>query len=193
MPGGVGQSRASNVRNGWKADIAAFSFVVQFPLHLNPGSRRMIRTLVFAVALAASTPALACECDDPASLSDADSEERSKWIANSGASIAEVELVRTGRGEQYRTLRHLFGEPHASYPVRDPNGPFTSCDFGIAPGKRAVMAFLPQRSPRTRAATKPCGQDASEAHRGFSPGGMCIQFYVQAPGNLDRVRRSAAR
>jgi hypothetical protein len=87
--------------------VAAFSLVVQFRSQLKLSYRRMIRRFVFAAALAASTPALACQCEDSVSLSNADSKKQANWIASSGASIAEVELVRTELGDQYRTVRPL--------------------------------------------------------------------------------------
>ena len=152
----------------------------------------MIRPFFLAVALlAVSTPALACECDDPAKMSDADRQRQAAWIASSGASIAEVELVRTTRGDQYRIVRHLFGPPQVAYPVRDPVGPLTSCDYGMTAGKRAIMVFLPQRPRRHEEPAAPCGPRI-EAREGFVPAGMCTQFFVQALDNLERVRRIAA-
>ena len=75
----------------------------------------MIHRSIFAIALlAVSTPALACQCEDPALLSDADRRQQAKWIADAAASIAEVELVRTELGDRYRTVRHLFGQRQVS-------------------------------------------------------------------------------
>lgn len=153
----------------------------------------MIRPFFLAVALlAVSTPALACQCDDPAKMSRADRQRQAKWIASAGASIAEVELVSTGQGDQYRTVRHLFGPPQIYYAVHDPVGPLTSCDYGITSGKRAIMVFLPQGPRAQEEAAAKCAPSHREARGGFVPAGMCTQFFIQAPDNLDRVRRSAA-
>lgn len=152
----------------------------------------MFRPFVFALALlGASTPALACQCEDPTRLSDAKRERHAKWIADAGGSIAEVELVRTQFGDRYRTLRHLFGERRAWYSVRSPTGPVTSCDYGITPGNRAIMVFLPR--PGSGAATAPCKSPAAAARKGYIPAGMCTQLFIQAAGNLELVRRSAVR
>ena len=152
---------------------------------------RVIRPFVVAVALlAASTPALACQCEDPVMQSDADRQQQAQWIVNAGGSIAEVELVRTSLGDRYRTVRHLFGERQISYAVRDPAGPVTSCDY-VAPGQRAIMVFLPQR-PAANGGRAPCADPTSRARKGYFPAGMCTQFFIQAAGNLERVRRSTA-
>ena len=152
----------------------------------------MIRTFFLAaVLLAISTPALACQCDDPAKMRDADRQRQAEWIAGSGASIAEVELVRTPQGDHYRTVRYLFGPRQSAYPVRDPVGPITSCDYEITKKKRAIMVFLPQR-PGAHQKQIPCGPSDDESRAGFVPAGMCTQFFIQAAGNLERVRRIGA-
>ena len=154
----------------------------------------MIRPLVLGtVLLAASTPALACECNNPATQSAADRQQQAKWIASTNASIAEVEFVHSERGDRFRTIRHLWGEPQASYPVRDPLGPVTSCDYGMTPGKRAILVFLPQSTAIKGARSAPCGRSPRSNGREFFPAGMCTQLFIQAPGNVERVRRSVAR
>ena len=153
---------------------------------------RKMRRVMIATALLAATPAVACECDDLATQSAADRSRQAKWIANMRPSIAEVELVRTELGERYRTVRHLLGEPQASYPVRDPLQPVTSCGYGIAPGKRAIMAFFPRRPLIDADASVPCGLALGAGNDVF-PASMCTQFFIQAPGNLDLLRRSAVR
>jgi hypothetical protein len=152
----------------------------------------MIDRFIVAIALVAvSTPASGCQCEDPAMLSDADRQQQAKWIVDAGASIAEVELVRTELGERYRTVRHLFGQRQVSYGVRDPVGPVTSCDYGIAPGRRVIIVFLPQRS-RENGSSKPCGGSSAGSGEDYLPAGMCTQFFIQADGNLERVRRISA-
>lgn len=152
----------------------------------------MIDRFIVAIALlAVSTPALGCQCEDPARLSDADRQQQAKWIVDAGGSIAEVELVRTELGERYRTVRHLVGQRRDSYAVRDPVGPVTSCDYGIAPGKRAIMVFLPQEWTETRSPA-PCAGPSGGSREDYLPAGMCTQFFIQAEGNLERVRRLSA-
>lgn len=148
----------------------------------------MIHPSLLAIAvLASSTPAFACQCDDPATLSDADRQQHAEWIADAGGSIAEVELVRTNRGDRYRTVRHLFGQRQVSYAARDSVGPVTSCDYGIAAGKRAIMVFLPQK-PNESASPSPCGGPFAGSREDYLPAGMCTQLFIQAGGNLERVR-----
>lgn len=160
---------------------------------MKPRAFAVTHRFVFATAvLAAATPALACECIDPATQSNADRQQQAKWIASTGASIALVELVHSEQGERYRTVRHLWGQPQASYPVRDPFGPVTSCDYGITSGKRAIMVFLPQATRTKSTQMTPCRRLPQSNGREFIPAGMCTQLFVQAPGNVERVRRSAS-
>jgi hypothetical protein len=119
-------------------------------------------------------------------------QRQAEWIANSGASIAEVELVQTAQGEQYRTIQHLFGPLQPAYPV-DPVGPITSCDYRIAAGKREIIVFLPQERGTDAETSSPCGSTRHKAGGGFVPAGMCTQFFIQSSDNLSRVRRLAAR
>ena len=154
----------------------------------------MTRPWQWTVALlATSTPALACQCEDPAKMGDADRQREAEWIAKSGASIAEVELVRTAEGEQYRTVQHLFGPPQPAYPVIDPVGPITSCDYRITAGKREIMVFLPKGRGADAETSSPCGSTGHKGGGGFVPAGMCTQFFIQSSDNLSRVRRLAAR
>ena len=162
-----------------------------FHARRQPGCIRMIHRFIIIALLAVSTPALACQCEDPAMLSEADRQQHARWIADAGASIAEVEPVRTELGDRYRTVRHLFGQRQDSYAVRDPVGPVTSCDYGVPPGKRAIMVFLPQRSTE-KASPTPCGGASGASREDYLPAGMCTQFFIQAEGNLERVRRISA-
>lgn len=165
---------------------------MQFHMRSQLSSIRMIERAIVAIALlAVSTPALGCQCEDPAILSDADRQQHAKWIVDAGGSIAEVELVRTELGERYRTVRHFFGQRQDSYAVRDPVGPVTSCDYGVAPGRRAIMVFLPQGSSESATPT-PCGGPSGGSREDYLPAGMCTQFFIQAEGNLERVRRISA-
>lgn len=173
----------------------------------------MLRLVLAAALLPLSTAALACQCDDPLALSEAEKEEWAGLLAVQAVTIAEVQ--RTGDDvPTFRVVKHLFGErrplivdaTRAALPNSPhPQPPVSSCDYGLLPGQTAVMAFLPAHAswPEARdiAKSRACGLWGAvaiagyqqQARDGLRPAGMCQQYFIQSPGMLDRVRRSAAR
>lgn len=151
----------------------------------------MVRLIFLASALfATSTAAIACQCRDPATMTDADRQQQARSIARMRPSIAVVRLVRSGDGERYRTVKHLMGPPQRSYPAENAPGPATSCDYRIVAGEQAIMVFVPQEPARLSVAAM---RPAPAVERTYAPAGTCIQLFIQAPGGIDQVRAAAVQ
>lgn len=173
----------------------------------------MRRFLLAAALTAIPSAALACQCDDPSALPESELADFARIMAVHAVTIAEVESVPASEG-RYRTIRHLFGDRREVIgdvrvaqrpPSPFPPAPFSSCDYGLAPGQRAVMAFVPPGGGRAAAKAVAerggCGvlgaaaiaDHQHSAANGSIPAGMCTQAVVQLPGMVDRIRRAAAK
>ena len=166
----------------------------------------MIRLALTASALfLMPTAAFACQCDDPADMSEADLDKGAQWMADRGVVVAEVEL--TARDPQslfetYRVNRALIGTPpeaiNVQRYVRLAGGqvigqPITSCDYSPSVGQRTVMAFATVVPTAAHQAQPPCSVLVRlSALPTLQPAGMCTQFMVQTPGMVERVRRKLA-
>ena len=162
-----------------------------------------MRAWSFAAAalLASGTSSQACQCEDPAAMSQADKEAAARWIAKQNMTVAEVErLERTDAAgpDVYKVIRPLVGtvgkEIRVSWRmVRLPDGsviqgPITSCDYTAPVGVRRIMAFAPN-PPHTPGTALPCsvlGQIAAQWQ--LTPASMCTQYSLEAPGMVERVR-----
>ena len=171
-----------------------------------------LRIALFLAALISASPALACTCEDPRTLSEAEKRDQSRLLAVQAASIAEVERVGTDQEERYRIVRPLLGdgaagsellirpEPTNGYPP----APITSCDYGMPIGQRAVVAFMragvgwPEAQKIAKSGV--CGIFGAAAiadlHRAgtaapLRTAGQCWQYFVQVPENLERVLAAA--
>ncbi|HYI42545.1 MAG TPA: hypothetical protein VD768_02860 [Sphingomicrobium sp.] len=158
-----------------------------------------------------ASPALACTCEDPRTLTEFETRDQSRLLAVQAASIAEVE--RTGNPEErYRIVRPLLGpgvvgdelliRPQAA--AGFPPAPITSCDYGMEVGQRAIVVFMRAgvRWPDADRIAKSgvCGifgaLAVADLHRGAAAGplrtaGQCWQYFVQVPENLERVLAAA--
>jgi hypothetical protein len=157
-----------------------------------------MRVWPFAAAalLATGTAAQACQCEDPATFSAKDIEDRAQWIAGRGFVIAEVERLApsTPNDEHYRVIRPLAGSASGVIRVDRflthlPNGqivagPITSCDYSAPPGLKRVMAFTRGGGPDALS----CGVlGPINAAYVMRPAGMCTQFDLENPAVLKRV------
>jgi hypothetical protein len=118
-------------------------------------SRLLKWFLVAAALLGAASPAWACQCDDPAQLSEAEQEKGAKWLAEKDLIVAEVERLdpsEPNTPETYKVVRPMIGSAPAIISVPTPftkledgtvlRGPITSCDYAPPAGRRVIMAFF---------------------------------------------------
>jgi hypothetical protein len=145
---------------------------------------------------AAPTVASACQCEDPASFSATDIEERARWIASRRFVIAEVERLAPSapHDERYLVVRRLAGSAPEVIRVdhfltRLASGqvlaaPITSCDYAAPPGHRRVMAFSRGAAPVAAPCSVLSVMNADETMR---PAGMCVQYDLEHPPILKRV------
>ena len=154
--------------------------------------------ILFAMLGATSTPVLACQCDDPATLSAQEREERARWIVGRGFIIAEVVRLSPDPNqfeERYQVVRGIVGvapkeivvQRHAT---RLPDGswvaaPVSSCDYAGTPGLKQIMAF--SFGPTLSVGT--CGAPARVGGSTMTPAPMCTQYGVQDPSTLDLILR----
>ena len=116
----------------------------------------MVHRFLLALVLAAAPgAAFACQCEDPASYTAKDIEERAKWIVGRGFVIAEVERLPsvTPNDERYRVTRRLSGTAPDilradRFLTRLADGqvlvaPITSCDYSAPPGIKARHGVQP--------------------------------------------------
>ena len=163
----------------------------------------MVHRFLLALVLAAAPgAAFACQCEDPASYTAKDIEERAKWIAGRGFVIAEVERLPsvTPNDERYRVTRRLSGTAPDilradRFLTRLADGqvlvaPITSCDYSAPPGIKRVMAFSRGGSPEAPTCGVLAAINAAEALR---PAGMCTQFDLENPAILNRVLQLVSR
>lgn len=158
------------------------------------------RLLLAGAALAfAPSAAHACQCDDPASLSAADKEERARFYSGLDLIFTEVERSDDDRNgaapQRYRVHQRLWGDVPSDeiriYPrlTRLPSGETvpsiqTSCDYAGTPGVRKVMAFH-RGSPGPNG--EPCGVFAKVNDSGLALYGQCLQYMLDDPAFLRRL------
>lgn len=158
------------------------------------------RLLLTGAALAlAPAPAWACQCDDPASLSAAEKEERARFYARLDLLFAEVERTDENRNgmapQRYRIHKSLWGnfpkDEIRIYPrlTRLPSGEIvpgiqTSCDYAGSLGVRKVMAFS-RSSPGPNG--EPCGVFAKANDSGLALYGQCLQYLLDDAAFVGRL------
>jgi hypothetical protein len=174
----------------------------------------LARLCIAAAAALGAAPALACQCEDPASFGEAERANMARVLAVQAVTIAEVERIGTVYEERYRVIRYLAGERPAGPELRVrepvaspfPPAPRTSCDYSAGVGQKAIVAFvrpgLGWVSAQKLVDGRLCGPRAALAIADLhTPGragpllvaNQCTQYFLQAPGNLKRVLDAARK